>query len=233
MPPPTTMKRVADELGVSITTVSKVLNNSSDIGDATRARVLAKVAELGYQPNAVARSLTLRRTRTLGIIIPDLMHSFFVEIVAGIESIARNRGLRPPALQLERGSAQGARGSRNPSAAPGGRRRPGVGQRLGEHRPPPAPGRPGHRAGHDRSRRSPRRQMRSRRDRRRGGRSHGHEPSPRTGAQGDRAHRGAGDRPRPAANGGLSGGAAGARHSRACRMDRARRVHGCATATAR
>ena len=92
MPPPTTMKRVADELGVSITTVSKVLNNRSDIGDATRARVLAKVAELGYQPNAVARSLTLRRTRTLGIIIPDLMHSFFVEIVAGIESIARNRG---------------------------------------------------------------------------------------------------------------------------------------------
>jgi LacI family transcriptional regulator len=92
MPPPTTMKRVADELGVSITTVSKVLNNRSDIGDATRARVLAKVAELGYQPNAVARSLTLRRTRTLGIIIPDLMHSFFVEIVAGIESITRSRG---------------------------------------------------------------------------------------------------------------------------------------------
>jgi LacI family transcriptional regulator len=49
-----------------------------------RARVLAKVAELSTQPNAVARSLTLRRTRTLGIIIPDLMHSFFVEIVAGI-----------------------------------------------------------------------------------------------------------------------------------------------------
>ena len=47
------------ELGVSITTVSKVLNNREDIGHATRARVLAKVAELGYQPNAVARSLTL------------------------------------------------------------------------------------------------------------------------------------------------------------------------------
>ena len=88
MPPPTTMKRIAGELGVSITTVSKVLNNRRDIGDATRARVLAKVAELGYQPNAVARSLTLRRTHTLGIVIPDLMHSFFVEIVAGIESVA-------------------------------------------------------------------------------------------------------------------------------------------------
>jgi len=88
----TTMKRIAGQLGVSITTVSKVLNNRDDIGDATRARVLAKVAELGYQPNAVARSLTLRRTHTLGIVVPDLMHSFFVEIVAGVEAVASARG---------------------------------------------------------------------------------------------------------------------------------------------
>src|SRR6476660_5382768 len=88
----TTMKRIADELGVSITTVSKVLNNRDDIGQATRARVLARVAELGYQPNAVARSLTLRRTHTLGVVIPDLMHSFFVEIVAGLEPVAHARG---------------------------------------------------------------------------------------------------------------------------------------------
>jgi LacI family transcriptional regulator, galactose operon repressor len=92
MAPTTTMKRIAGELGVSITTVSKVLNNREDIGHATRARVLAKVAELGYQPNAVARSLTLRRTHTLGVVIPDLMHSFFVEIVAGLETIASARG---------------------------------------------------------------------------------------------------------------------------------------------
>jgi LacI family transcriptional regulator len=92
MPPTTTMKRIAGELGVSITTVSKVLNNREDIGHATRARVLAKVAELGYQPNAVARSLTLRRTHTLGVVIPDLMHSFFVEIVAGLEAVASARG---------------------------------------------------------------------------------------------------------------------------------------------
>src|SRR6266404_1477658 len=79
----TTMKRIAGELGVSITTVSKVLNNHADISEATRTRVLAKVEELGYQPNAVARSLTLRRTHTLGIVIPDLMHSFFVEMLRG------------------------------------------------------------------------------------------------------------------------------------------------------
>src|SRR5437588_12971374 len=87
-----TMKRVAAELGVSITTVSKVLNGQPDIGSVTRARVLKKVDELGYQRNAVARSLTLRRTHTLGIVIPDLMHSFFVEIIAGIEPVASVRG---------------------------------------------------------------------------------------------------------------------------------------------
>jgi LacI family transcriptional regulator len=87
-----TMKRIAGQLGVSITTVSKVLNNHDDISEATRARVLAKVAELGYQPNAVARSLTLRSTKTLGIVIPDLMHSFFVEIISGIEKVANARG---------------------------------------------------------------------------------------------------------------------------------------------
>jgi len=86
------MKRIAGELGVSITTVSKVLNNRTDIGDATRLRVLAKVEELGYQRNAVARSLTLRRTHTLGIVIPDLMRSFFVEVIAGIEPVASVRG---------------------------------------------------------------------------------------------------------------------------------------------
>jgi len=89
---PTTMKRIAAELGVSITTVSKVLNRQPDIGDATRARVLAKVEELGYRPNAVARSLTLRRTHTLGVVIPDLMHSFFVEIVSGLESVLSDKG---------------------------------------------------------------------------------------------------------------------------------------------
>jgi LacI family transcriptional regulator len=89
---PTTMKRIAAELGVSTTTVSKVLNHHRDIGTATRQRVLAKVEELGYRPNAVARSLTLRRTHTLGVVIPDLMHSFFVEVVAGLEAAVSARG---------------------------------------------------------------------------------------------------------------------------------------------
>jgi LacI family transcriptional regulator len=86
------MKRIAAELGVSVTTVSKVLNDQPDIGSETRARVLEHVARLGYRPNAVARSLSLKRTHTLGVVIPDLMHSFFVEIVAGIEPVMSARG---------------------------------------------------------------------------------------------------------------------------------------------
>ena len=86
------MRRIAGELGVSVMTVSKVLNNHGDISEATRGRVLAKIEELGYQRNAVARSLTLRRSHTIGIVIPDLMHSFFVEIIAGIEPVASARG---------------------------------------------------------------------------------------------------------------------------------------------
>jgi LacI family transcriptional regulator len=90
--PQTTMKRIASDLGVSVTTISKVLNNHGDISEATRDRVLARIEELGYQRNAVARSLTLRRTHTIGIVIPDLMHSFFVEIIQGIEPVASVRG---------------------------------------------------------------------------------------------------------------------------------------------
>lgn len=86
------MKDVATELGVSVTTISKVLNNHADIGEATRQRVLAKVEELGYRRNAVARSLTLRRTHTLGVIVSDLMHSFFVEVVSAIEDSLGRQG---------------------------------------------------------------------------------------------------------------------------------------------
>jgi len=86
------MRRIAGELGVSVMTVSKVLNNHGDISEATRGRVLAKIDELGYRRNAVARSLSLRRSHTIGIVIPDLMHSFFVEIIGGIEPLASARG---------------------------------------------------------------------------------------------------------------------------------------------
>lgn len=78
------MKDIAQDLGVSLMTVSKALRNHSDIGEETRRRVVERARELKYQPNLVARSLVSRRTFLIGLIIPDMMHSFFAEIAKGI-----------------------------------------------------------------------------------------------------------------------------------------------------
>ncbi len=81
---PVTMKDIANDLGVSIVTVSKVLRNHSDIGEVTRKRVLKRVKEVNYQPNWVARSLVTRRTHMVGLVVPDLGSQFFAEIAKGL-----------------------------------------------------------------------------------------------------------------------------------------------------
>ncbi len=73
------MKDIADQLGVSVVTVSKVLRNHTDIGPATRRRVLRKVKELNYQPNLAARSLVTRRSYTIGMVLPHLRHTYYQE----------------------------------------------------------------------------------------------------------------------------------------------------------
>jgi LacI family transcriptional regulator, galactose operon repressor len=89
---PVRMKDIARDLNVSVVTVSKVLRNHSDIGPVTRERVLQRVKELGYQPNWVARSLVTRRTYIIGLVVPDLMHSFFAEVAKGVGRKIRPRG---------------------------------------------------------------------------------------------------------------------------------------------
>lgn len=85
------MKDIAADLGVSLMTVSKALRNHSDISTATRERVLRRARQLGYQPNWIARSLATHRTYLVGLVIPDLMHSFFAEVAKGV---ARKLGPR-------------------------------------------------------------------------------------------------------------------------------------------
>ena len=68
------LKDIARDLGVSVVTVSKVLRGNSDIGEATRRRVLKRMKELNYQPNMMARGLASGRTYTVGLIVPDLVH---------------------------------------------------------------------------------------------------------------------------------------------------------------
>jgi LacI family transcriptional regulator len=86
------MKDIAQDLGVSLMTVSKALRSHSDISEETRNRVLKRARELDYRPNWIARSLVTRRTYMVGLVIPDLMHSFFAEIAKGVSAAIRPLG---------------------------------------------------------------------------------------------------------------------------------------------
>ena len=87
-----TMKDIAEDLGVSIVTVSKSLSNHPDIGRATKERVLRRVKELHYTPNLMARGLVTGRSCLIAFVVPDLLHSFFVEIAASLSTALRKRG---------------------------------------------------------------------------------------------------------------------------------------------
>ena len=89
---PVRMKDIADELNVSVVTVSKVLRNQGDISEETRRRVLKLAKEMNYQPNWVARSLVTRKTYLVGLVVPDLMHSFFAEIAKSVSKKLRVSG---------------------------------------------------------------------------------------------------------------------------------------------
>jgi LacI family transcriptional regulator len=89
---PVRLKDIAKDLDVSVMTVSKVVRGCADVGAETRRRVLARIKELNYQPNWVARSLAARRTFMIGLIVPDLMHSFFAEIAKGVSATIRPFG---------------------------------------------------------------------------------------------------------------------------------------------
>ena len=89
------MKDIAQDLGVSLMTVSKALRSHSDISEETRQRVLKRMRELKYQPNWIARSMVTGRTYQVGLVLPDLMHSFFAEVAMGVA-----RKLQPAGYQV-------------------------------------------------------------------------------------------------------------------------------------
>lgn len=78
---------VAREANVSVATVSRVVNNIPLVNEETRERVLAAIKRTGYKPNAIARSLKIQRTNTIGIMIPDITNPYYTEIVRGAEDV--------------------------------------------------------------------------------------------------------------------------------------------------
>ncbi|CEN86780.1 LacI family DNA-binding transcriptional regulator [Paraclostridium sordellii] len=88
-----TIKDIADLAGVSKTTVSKVLNNKDQkISEATRQKILDIIKETNYVPNKMAQSLVTKKTKTIGLIIPDIRNPFFTDIARGAEDKAVNEG---------------------------------------------------------------------------------------------------------------------------------------------
>lgn len=88
----TSIKDVAAQAGVSVATVSRVLNSHPSVSPDARTRVLAAVDVLGYRPNAVARSLRTDQTRTLGLVISDVLNPYFTELARFVEEEARALG---------------------------------------------------------------------------------------------------------------------------------------------
>lgn len=87
-----TLKQIAKELDVSISTVSKSLRNSPEISEDTRQKVQAFAKLYNYRPNNIALSLKNKKTKTIGIIIPEIVHHFFATVISGIEQVANENG---------------------------------------------------------------------------------------------------------------------------------------------
>lgn len=88
----TTVQDVASLAAVSTASVSRVLTGTPGVSDGVRSRVLAAVEQLGYRPNAIARSLRTTGTQTIGLVVSDLLNPFFAELARGAEDMARRRG---------------------------------------------------------------------------------------------------------------------------------------------
>jgi LacI family transcriptional regulator len=87
-----TMSDVARQAGVSLMTVSRVLNCKEGVSSETRQDVLEIISSLGYRPSAIARSLATQKTHTIGLVLPDVANPFFADITRGVEHLAYSKG---------------------------------------------------------------------------------------------------------------------------------------------
>lgn len=87
-----TIKDIAEKAGVSYATVSRALNNRSDVSSDTRKLIMDLAVEMGYQPNAIARSLVKRKSMNIALIVPDVSNPFFADITMAVNSAAEKAG---------------------------------------------------------------------------------------------------------------------------------------------
>ena len=92
MKPKITIKRIANDLNVSVSTVSKALSDSPEISEPTKIRIQEYAKLQNYRPNSMAKNLKNQRTNTIGVIIPNILNPFFAKVFSGIEQTANKRG---------------------------------------------------------------------------------------------------------------------------------------------
>ena len=87
-----TIKDIAHKVGVSYATVSRALNGRPDVNEETRSRITEVAREMGYQPNAIARSLVKKKSHIIALIVPDVSNPFFADITMAVNAAAENAG---------------------------------------------------------------------------------------------------------------------------------------------
>lgn len=87
-----TMKEIAKKLGVSVSTISRALKDSPELHPETKRKIVEMANEMNYQPNLLAQSLRISRTKTLGVIVPEITSHFFASCISGIQDQANKRG---------------------------------------------------------------------------------------------------------------------------------------------
>lgn len=87
-----TMKEIAKKLGVSVSTISRALKDSPELHPETKRKIVEAAKEMNYQPNLLAQSLRISRSKTLGVIVPEITSHFFASCISGIQDVANTRG---------------------------------------------------------------------------------------------------------------------------------------------
>ena len=86
------MKEIAKKLGVSVSTISRALKDSPELHPETKRKIVEAAKEMNYQPNLLAQSLRISRSKTLGVIVPEITSHFFASCISGIQDVANTRG---------------------------------------------------------------------------------------------------------------------------------------------